>query len=204
MLGNKIYDCRKKNGLSQETLAEKLNVARQTISNWETGETSPNPDQLKLLSEVFNISIDELLDNKAFIRPHSDRNDAQDEIYENNLHSKFAGFEYKSKATVHGVPIVHINIGGVIPRRAKGIIAVGDIAQGIISIGGVCAGIVAIGGLSVGLISLGGLAVGLIAALGGCAIAPIACGAASLGLLAYGCASFGVFGAGGIQSISYF
>lgn len=62
-LGNKILALRKKKGLSQEALAEKVNVTRQTISNWELGETSPNPEQLKLLSKELNISIDELLDN---------------------------------------------------------------------------------------------------------------------------------------------
>ena len=54
---------RKKQGLSQEQLGEKVNVTRQTISNWELGETSPNPEQLKLLSKALNVSIDELLDN---------------------------------------------------------------------------------------------------------------------------------------------
>ena len=63
MLGKKILDLRKKNGLSQEQLGEKVNVTRQTISNWELGTTSPNPEQLKLLSKAFNISIDQLLDN---------------------------------------------------------------------------------------------------------------------------------------------
>ena len=62
-IGKKIMDLRKKNGLSQEELAEKVGVARQTISKWELGETSPNPEQLKLLSKELNISIDELLDN---------------------------------------------------------------------------------------------------------------------------------------------
>lgn len=62
-LGNKILSLRKKNGLSQEQLGEKVDVTRQTISNWELGETSPNPEQLKLLSKVLNVSIDELLDN---------------------------------------------------------------------------------------------------------------------------------------------
>ena len=62
-LGEKILDLRKKQGLSQEQLGEKVNVTRQTISNWELGETSPNPEQLKLLSQVLNVSIDELLDN---------------------------------------------------------------------------------------------------------------------------------------------
>ena len=63
MLGEKIFKLRKKCGLSQEQLGEKINVTRQTISNWELGETSPNPEQLKLLSKVLNISIDDLLDN---------------------------------------------------------------------------------------------------------------------------------------------
>lgn len=62
-LGEKILELRKKIGLSQEQLGEKLNVTRQTISNWELGETSPNPEQLKLISKELNISIDELLDN---------------------------------------------------------------------------------------------------------------------------------------------
>lgn len=62
-LGENILRLRKKSGLSQEELGEKVNVTRQTISNWELGETSPNPEQLKLLSKALNISIDELLDN---------------------------------------------------------------------------------------------------------------------------------------------
>ena len=62
-LGEKILDLRKKEGLSQEQLGERLNVTRQTISNWELGETQPNPEQLKLISKELNISIDELLDN---------------------------------------------------------------------------------------------------------------------------------------------
>lgn len=62
-LGNNILKLRKSAKLSQEMLAEKVGVSRQTISNWELGETSPNPEQLKLLSKTLNISIDELLDN---------------------------------------------------------------------------------------------------------------------------------------------
>ena len=62
-LGDKILELRKKQGLSQEELGEKIDVTRQTISNWELGETNPNPDQLKLLSKELKVSIDELLDN---------------------------------------------------------------------------------------------------------------------------------------------
>lgn len=63
MLGENIYKLRKTKKLSQEQLAELVNVTRQTISNWELGETSPNPEQLKLLSKALNIRIDELIGN---------------------------------------------------------------------------------------------------------------------------------------------
>ena len=63
MLGEKIYNLRKQKGFSQEELGSKINVSRQTISNWELNETTPNIEQLKLLSKVFNVSIDDLLDN---------------------------------------------------------------------------------------------------------------------------------------------
>lgn len=62
-LGENILKLRKQQGFSQEQLGEKINVTRQTISNWELNETTPNPNQLKLLSKALNISIDELLNN---------------------------------------------------------------------------------------------------------------------------------------------
>ena len=62
-LGQNILNSRKKNGLSQEQLGEKVNVTRQTISNWELEETAPNPEQLKLLSKSLNVSVDDLIDN---------------------------------------------------------------------------------------------------------------------------------------------
>ena len=62
-IGKKIMELRKKNSLSQEELAEKIGVARQTISKWELGETSPDLKQSKELSKIFNISLDELTDN---------------------------------------------------------------------------------------------------------------------------------------------
>lgn len=62
-LGNKILKLRKQNGLSQEQLGERINVTRQTISNWELSETLPNSEQLKLLSKELHVSIDELLEN---------------------------------------------------------------------------------------------------------------------------------------------
>ena len=62
-LGNKIMTLRKKNNLSQEDLAEKVGVTRQTISKWELEETTPDINQAKKLSMIFNISLDELVNN---------------------------------------------------------------------------------------------------------------------------------------------
>lgn len=63
-LGKNILKSRKKLGLSQEQLGEKIKVSRQTISNWELGQTSPNSEQLKLISKELNVSVDELLNNE--------------------------------------------------------------------------------------------------------------------------------------------
>ena len=56
-----ILSLRTKNGLSQDELAEQVFVTRQAVSRWENGETVPNPDTLKLLSALFDVSINTLL-----------------------------------------------------------------------------------------------------------------------------------------------
>ena len=62
-LGKQIYELRKKANLSQEQLAEKGGVSRQTISKWELGETAPDIKQAQILSQIFNVSLDELTGN---------------------------------------------------------------------------------------------------------------------------------------------
>ena len=64
-LGENILKLRKQNGLSQEQLGEQIGVTRQTISNWELNETTPNPEKLNALSKVLRVSLDELLDNEV-------------------------------------------------------------------------------------------------------------------------------------------
>lgn len=61
-LGEKIYQARKKLGMSQETLAMQVGVSRQAVSKWETGETEPEIAKLRALSEVLGVSADWLLD----------------------------------------------------------------------------------------------------------------------------------------------
>ncbi len=60
-LNNVILQKRKEKNMTQEQLAEKLNVARQTVSKWETGETIPDVDSLKKLAILLEFSIDEAL-----------------------------------------------------------------------------------------------------------------------------------------------
>ncbi len=94
------------------------------------------------------------------------------------------GYEYRSETEILGWPLVHITRGidpqTGLPRVARGIIAIGNLALGLFACGGIAVGGVAFGGLSLGLLALGGVAVGIVAgggvalgaylALGGLAI----------------------------------
>ena len=61
-LGNSLFNARKRSGLSQEDVAEKLGVSRQTISKWELDETLPDIWQSKHLSNLYHVTLDELID----------------------------------------------------------------------------------------------------------------------------------------------
>lgn len=61
-LGNSLFQARKKCGFSQEEVAEKLGVSRQTVSKWETDETVPDIRQSKKMAVLYNVSLDELID----------------------------------------------------------------------------------------------------------------------------------------------
>ncbi len=60
-IGGILKDLREKHQLTQEQLAERVLVTRQAVSRWETGETQPNTDTLKLLSKEYDVSINTLL-----------------------------------------------------------------------------------------------------------------------------------------------
>ena len=60
-LGNRIKELRKAQNINQDELAEKLFVSRQTISNWENYKSYPDIQSVLLLSEIFNVSVDQLL-----------------------------------------------------------------------------------------------------------------------------------------------
>lgn len=81
-LSEKIYESRKKAGLSQEALAEKLGVSRQAVSKWETGESDPEISKLKLLAEIFGVSVDWLLSEED-----SKERKPQDTASESQVHA---------------------------------------------------------------------------------------------------------------------
>lgn len=64
IFSEKLQTLRKEKGLSQEQLAELLNVSRQAVSKWESGQTYPEIDKLIILSDVFNTTVDDLVKDK--------------------------------------------------------------------------------------------------------------------------------------------
>lgn len=80
MLGEKIISERKKCKLSQEDLAEKLGIKRQTISNWELNETSPDLKQASKLCDIFNLSLDELTGKENAILTKLDKTESNSKL----------------------------------------------------------------------------------------------------------------------------
>lgn len=71
-LGNSLFNARKKSGLSQEAVAERLGVSRQTISKWETDDTLPDIRQSKSLAQLYHLSLDELIEFDVEIKEIED------------------------------------------------------------------------------------------------------------------------------------
>ena len=67
-LGENLFQARKRKGLSQEAVAEKLGVSRQTISKWETDETLPDIRQAKKLAVLYGLTLDELIEFDADVQ----------------------------------------------------------------------------------------------------------------------------------------
>ena len=63
-LGEKLFELRKAKNLTQDEVAEKLNVTRQTVSKWETNQSTPDFDKIVPISELFEIGVEELLTGK--------------------------------------------------------------------------------------------------------------------------------------------
>lgn len=64
---NRLYQLRKQKGMSQEELASRLNVSRQTVSKWEVGDSTPDMEKLVAISDLFEVSLDQLVMGKESV-----------------------------------------------------------------------------------------------------------------------------------------
>ena len=227
-LSKNLQALRKQNGFSQEELAERLSISRQAVSKWESGQSYPDLDNLVELARIYGVTVDSLLtgegeraaappaetpDGSAYGSTEADGGWVETE--RGYLRREPGRYEYRSKRTWRNLPLVHINLGWgllrsrageglyrVKPPRAKGVIAIGNVACGLLS-----AGFVSMGLLSVGLVSLGLLAIGLVGAgmiaVGLVVAGLLAVGGIALGLLAIGGITTGVVSVGGIAAGVY-
>ncbi|MCL2022808.1 MAG: helix-turn-helix transcriptional regulator [Oscillospiraceae bacterium] len=72
-IANRLFELRKKNGFSQEDLAEKIGVSRQAISKWERAESSPDTNNLIEISRLYGVSLDELLFTTETVNSEKER-----------------------------------------------------------------------------------------------------------------------------------
>lgn len=191
----KLYQLRKARGLSQENLAGHLGVSRQAVQKWETGASTPDVGNLVAISEYFQVSLDSLLKDtgEAFVSP--DNGDAETQAFDIPYRLYRPHYEYKSKRTLFGLPLVHINLGRGF-YRAKGIIAIGNIAVGLISLGIISAGILSVGCISAGILVLAALGIGAFV-FAAVAVGILAVGGVAAGLFAVGGFSVGIYSLGG-------
>lgn len=197
----KLLELRRREGLSQEQLADRLGVTRQSVSKWESGAAAPELAKLVALSDLFSVSVDYLvkdrLEEPESSLPGTPPSTAklEEQVEEISRYFRGGSWFWDSKTRVFGLPLVSVRFH-LRPHMtrcrdaAKGIIAIGNIAVGVVALGALSVGALSVGALSAGLLSIGCVAFGL-AALG-----PV-----SIGLLAFGPVAIGLWYAGGVASL---
>ena len=136
---------RREKGFSQEQLADLMDVSRQAVSKWEAGQTMLDLPKLVALADLFGTSLDALVRPEAVVETKPGGTVQVVTAGQTVCVPAGAtvnvvpGYEYKSKHTLFGLPLVHINCGYGL-RRAKGVIAIGNIATGIVALGGIWRG----------------------------------------------------------------
>ena len=116
-IANRLYEYRKKAGISQDQLADKIGVSRQAVSKWERGEASPDTENLIALSEIYKVSLDELVkgesqtDNDKNFKNHQVDIEETDISFDNSVFSvKSGNKEQRVKFGWKGA--VHVNVPG--------------------------------------------------------------------------------------------
>lgn len=88
-IGNKLNQLRKLSGMTQEQLAEKINVSRQTISKWESDSTSPDLESIVKISRIFHVSLDDLLrEAETDVTNRTDEQITLEDLMKINLHNR--------------------------------------------------------------------------------------------------------------------
>lgn len=201
----KLMDLRRKSGLSQEQLADRLGVTRQSVSKWESGTAMPELVKLISLSDIFGVSVDYLVKDYLEEPESADGGDdlsaqqavrLEKKVDELTNYVKGRVYRFDSKTRIFGLPLVSIRFGFV--RNGK--LSMDNVARGIIAIGNAAIGVVAIGIVGVGLFTFGVVGLGLLS-LGIVAAGLGAFGVMALGYLALGVSAVGVY-AGGVAAIA--
>lgn len=199
----KLMELRRKTGLSQEQLADRLGVTRQSVSKWESGAAMPELGKLIALSELFGVSIDYLVKDGDALDPAAEQESSRSARVEEKLdmlaqdYRRSFGpvYQYTSRRTLLGLPLISIRFGhDRHPTRyntAVGVVAIGNFSVGILSVGLISAGV-----LSVGMIALGLAAAGMVS-IGGAAV-----GLSAMGIWSYGVSALGWKSAAGIAAVS--
>lgn len=202
----KLTGLRRKSGISQEQLADRLGVTRQSVSKWEGGTAMPELVKLISLSELFDVSVDYLVKDRLDSPEEAERGGddlsarqadrLEKKVDELTRYVKGKVYRYDSKTRIFGLPLVSIRFGFV--RNAT--FSKDNVARGIIAIGNAAVGVVAIGIVGVGLFTFGVVGMGLLS-LGIVAAGLGAFGVAALGYLALGVSAVGVY-TGGVAAIA--
>lgn len=106
---NKLYELRKQKGFSQEELANRLNVSRQTISKWEVGESTPDMEKLVAISDLFELSLDELVKGEEPKLAEPSEQIVKSELY-SDIKEQVLTVDNKKKAK-KGIKIAGIILG---------------------------------------------------------------------------------------------
>lgn len=220
-LAEKLIIQRKKSGMSQEQLADRLGITRQSVSKWEAGSSVPEISKLIALSELFKVSLDYLLkdyldeeserisaesSNRDWrqeeqkrgenLRGEDSRQQEENRRQEDNLRLERKVDELtryiKGFQYTSKTKIMGIPLVSVRFSRQLG---KDGVAKGIIAIGNFAVGVVSIGAGSVGIISFGATAVGMLA-VGALAVGVAAWGALAFGVVAFGATAVGIYSAG--------
>lgn len=200
LICDKLIQLRRERGYSQEQLANMLNVSRQAVSKWEAGNSTPELEKIIAMADIFGVSVDYLVrdniedtDQKKQVQDNIENVEVMKQLEEiKQCINKQHLYEYRSKKTIFGIPLVHIKLSRNGPAVAQGIVAIGNISIGILSLGGI----------AVGLISIGGIALGLLVAFAGLGFGGITFAGVSVGVLAFGGVSLGIYASGGVALAS--